>query len=264
MKRLVLMCAALLCSVPALAQSLPPELSNAEIVLLGEIHDNPAHHERQAAFVAELAPRSVVFEMLTPEQAAQITAKNRNNAEELARVLDWDNTGWPDFALYYPIIAAAPKAEILGAAIPRDAARAAMKEGITAWFGVDAAAYGLTSPLPEEQQSEREAMQMEAHCNALPETMLPVMVDLQRLRDAALARAALRAFDDRGSPVVVITGNGHARKDWGVPSYIAALRPDVTVAALGQTEDDNGPDPAFDLVLSAPAAQREDPCKAFR
>lgn len=264
MTRIVLTLAALICGLPALAQSLPDELAHADVVLLGEIHDNPAHHAHQAAFVAELAPKVLVFEMLTPEQASRITADNRQDPATLAKVLDWDSSGWPGFDMYFPIIAAAPQAEILGAAVPREAARSAMKDGIAPWFGADAAAYGLTSPLPEEQQTAREAMQQEAHCNALPDTMLPMMVDLQRLRDAVLARAALRGFDDRGAPVVVITGNGHARKDWGVPGYLARLRPDISVASLGQTEDDDSLDPNFDLVLSSPAAQRDDPCAAFR
>lgn len=264
MTRFILTLAALICGLPALAQSLPDELAHADVVVLGEIHDNPAHHVRQAAFVAALAPKALVFEMLTPEQAGRITADNRQDSAALAKVLEWDSSGWPDFDMYFPIIAAAPQAEILGAAVPRDAARSAMKDGIAPWFGVDAAVYGLTIPLPEEQQTAREAMQQEAHCNALPDTMLPMMVDLQRLRDAVLARAALRGFDGRGAPVVVITGNGHARKDWGMPSYLMHLRPDVSVVSLGQTEDDDTPDPNFDLVLSSPAAQRDDPCAAFR
>jgi len=139
-----------------------------------------------------------------------------------------------------------------------------MKDGIATWFGPDADVYGLSKPLPEEQQTAREAMQMQAHCNALPEVMLPIMVDLQRLRDAALARAALRALDQTGGPVVVISGNGHARRDWGAPSYIAELRPMVRQFALGQTEEDDSPDPSFDAVVSAPSVARDDPCKAFK
>jgi hypothetical protein len=36
--------------------------------------------------------------------------------------------------------------------------------------------------------------------------------------------------------VVIITGNGHARTDWGVPALLAVAAPDVTVFALGQFE----------------------------
>ena len=44
-------------------------LAGADVVLLGEIHDNPEHHLRQAEAIASLSPAAVVFEMLTPDQA---------------------------------------------------------------------------------------------------------------------------------------------------------------------------------------------------
>ena len=57
----------------ARAEALEPEdLPRADVVLLGEVHDNPAHHAFQAEAVAYLAPRALVFEMLTPAQAALV------------------------------------------------------------------------------------------------------------------------------------------------------------------------------------------------
>jgi uncharacterized iron-regulated protein len=122
----------------------------------------------------------------------------------------------------------------------------------------------LSDPLPQEQQHAREELQQTAHCNAMPPEMLPAMVDLQRLRDAVLARETLRALDETGGPVVLITGNGHARRDWGVPAYIAVLRPDLEVLSIGQQEDGAGTPGGFDALLSAPAVDRPDPCEAFR
>jgi uncharacterized iron-regulated protein len=236
----------------------------AEIVFLGEIHDNPAHHLTQARFVKAVAPKAVVFEMLTAEVAQSLSDASLVSVEVLERATSWSETGWPALEMYFPIFEAARGASIYGAALPRSAARAAMKQGIADSFGVNAREYGLTSALPEDQQSQREALQMAAHCDALPEHLLPTMVDLQRLRDAMLARAALRALAETGGPVFVITGNGHARRDWGAPSFVAKIRPDVTMFALSQTEDHVTPDPAFDLVMSAPAIDSPDPCAAFR
>jgi uncharacterized iron-regulated protein len=93
--------------------------------------------------------------------------------------------------------------------------------------------------------------------------MLPDMVDVQRLRDAVLARSALLALGETGGPVVVITGNGHARRDWGVPSYLARMAPDVTVFVLGQSEGGRVPEGGFDLVVDADPVDRDDPCAGF-
>jgi len=264
-------CLALIAAVacgPAVAGPLPMDLldraASAPVIIVGEVHDNPAHHEVQADIVTRIQPSAIVFEMLTAEQADRVTLDNRADQAFLAASLGWAESGWPDFAMYHPIFTAAPDAAIYGAAVPRDAARAAMRAGIAESFGSDAAQYGLTTPLPAEDQAAQEDLQQQAHCNAMPPEMLPVMVDLQRLRDAVLARATLQALDDTGGPVVVITGNGHAREDGGVPAYLTALRPDLDILTIGQQEDGAGTPGIFDMMLSAPAVERPDPCEVFR
>jgi uncharacterized iron-regulated protein len=240
----------------------PAGMEAANVVFLGEVHDNPASHARQAELVGAVRPRALVFEMLTEAQVEKITPELRRDGTALGLALGWDEAGWPDFAMYYPIFAAAPEAGIYAAAVPREAARAAMQAGMAESFGAEAAAYGLDAALPEAQQDAREAMQFEAHCEALPEEMLPVMVDLQRLRDAVLARAVKRALDETGGPVAVIAGNGHARKDWGAPAALGRVS-DVPVFALGIVEP-GGEEGAFDAVETVPAVEREDPCEVFR
>jgi uncharacterized iron-regulated protein len=253
---------AALLAAPLLAGPLA-EVS-AQIVILGEVHDNPAHHAVQAEAVADLTPAALVFEMLTPKQAARVLDVARDDAAALEAALDWQGSGWPDFAMYHPIFTAAPEAAVYGAAVPRDETRRAMQIGVSRTFGEGAEVYGLATEIDTEQLAERLNLQMDAHCGALPLNLLPGMVELQRLRDAELARAALTALEETGGPVAVITGNGHARMDWGVPSYIARVAPEVTVYALAQGEDGGVPNGGFDLVLDAPAVEREDPCAVFR
>jgi uncharacterized iron-regulated protein len=235
-----------------------------DILVLGEVHDNPAHHTVQAARVTEFAPKALVFEMLAPDDAAMATSDVRGDADALAHLLDWAASGWPDFSYYYPIFLAAPQAAIYGAGVPRANTSDVAQIGLAAVFGADAAAYGLAGPLPAPQQAAREQLQADAHCDALPPEMLPLMVDIQRLRDAVLARVALAALAQTGGPVVVITGNGHARGDWGMPAIIERVAPDVDIDTLGQGEDGIAPDGTFDEVVHAPAPERGDPCDAFR
>ncbi|MFP7570981.1 ChaN family lipoprotein [Marivita sp. S2033] len=237
----------------------------ADVVFLGELHDVPGHHLRQAEYTRELDPTALVFEMLTQAQADLVTPDLIADPDALEQVLNWSDSGWPDFAMYAPIFAAAPNAEFYGAAVPRDVARAAMQGEVAESFRGDAVAFGLSDPLPTDQQVERERLQMAAHCDALPAEMLPAMVDIQRLRDAELAYSARQAFQAHGSPVVVITGNGHARRDWGAPVYLERVAPELSIAALGQGEEGDGdPDGLFDLVEHSQPAIRDDPCDAFR
>lgn len=235
-----------------------------DVYVLGEVHDNHHHHREQARRVAEIVPAALVFEMITADAAAAVSAEDRGDQDRLRTVLDWDASGWPDFSQYYPIFAAAPEAALFGAEVRREVARTAMQDGAAAVFAGDAAAYGLTAPLPEAEQSAREDLQMAAHCNALPVEMLPLMVEVQRLRDATLALMTLRALEATGGPVAVITGNGHARRDWGMPAVLARAAPEVRVHVLGQGEAGSEPGGAFDELVVAPPPERDDPCAAFR
>jgi hypothetical protein len=203
----------------------------------------PDHHRNQARAVAALRPKALVFEMLTPGQLARpLGARERSSSTALAEALQWQQSGWPEFSLYWPIFAAAPEARIYAAGIGREDARRAFTQGAHSYFGAEAGLYGLDQPLPADLQAGLEAEQMAAHCQAMPAEMMPAMVEIQRMRDAELARAALRAFRETGGPVAVIAGSGHARTDYGAPAMIRRADPGIRVLALGQIEADaHGP-----------------------
>ncbi|WP_037316972.1 ChaN family lipoprotein [Ruegeria halocynthiae] len=262
----ILLCALVVMAGPGRADDLIPDdvaaaMAAADIVILGETHDNPRHHVIQAEALKAIAPSAVVWEMVTEEGAQRLADKAVSDPEELSRILRWLESGWPPLSMYYPVFQATD-APIYGAMVPRAAARAAMERGAATALGADAARFGLTVPLPAEEQAEREADQLAAHCNAIPAEVLPQMVAIQRLRDAVLARAILRAMDETGGPVGVITGNGHARRDRGIPTFLSRLRPGLKVFVLGQSED-GVVDGEFDAVIDSPAIDREDPCLAF-
>ena len=252
---------AMMLATPSGAEILPPK--GMDVYILGEIHDNPAHHAEQARLVAEITPGAVVWEMLVPEQLAALGDVDRADAAAMGAALGWEAAGWPDFAMYHPIFMAAGDAPHVGAALSRGLVMEAMKQGLPVAIGADAVAEWGLGPLSPEDQAAREAEQMAAHCDALPVEMLPGMVDAQRFRDWAMAGAAVRAVEAGQGPVVIITGSGHARKDHGIAALIAVARPGMKVWALGQVEGDADPDAPFDAVNVTEAAPREDPCAAF-
>jgi len=237
-------------------------LPKSDVVILGEVHDNPGHHRNQADAVAAVAPRALVFEMLTPAQAARIP-KDVGNRAAVETALGWADSGWPDFGMYHPIFLAAPGARVFGGDLPPGEVSQSVKDGAAAVFGAQAARYGLTASLAPDDQAAREAEMQDAHCGALPVEVLPGMVQAQRLRDAALARAVVQAFEETGGPVVVITGNGHARRDQGVSAVLAQAMPDLSVLSIGQIEGSAGAAPPYDRWIVTPILPRDDPCEAF-
>lgn len=99
--------------------------------------------------------------------------------------------------------------------------------------------FGFREALPDDEQTLREQEMQDGHCGALPPEMLPWFVDQKRFCDAVFAPAALNALDVTGGPIVVITGDGHARTDWGMPAYLTAAARDVAVLNIGS--DNRGP-----------------------
>lgn len=247
-----------LCLLPVCAAA----QAGFDIVVLGEVHDNPAHHLEQARIIAALSPRALVFEMLPPDAPLRVVGVDRSDAGAMAAALGWADLGWPDYALYHPVFAAAPGAGLFGADLPAVAVAAALEQGAAAVLGDRAAAFGL-GPLAAADQAAREAEMQADHCGAMPPGLLPGMVEVQRARDAYMAAIALAALDRVGGPIVVIAGTGHARTDRGVPAMIAAARPGVTVWSLGQVEGDPGAAAPFDAVNRTPPVPRADPCAAF-
>lgn len=255
-------------------------LRSADVVILGEVHDNVVHHALQAELVAATGPDALAFEMLAPGDEALVTRLRRQDAPAsvIGAALDWEGRGWPAFALYAPIFAAAPEAEITGGAVPPESLRRAMEDGAAiaapAALGASAPLYRLDIAWDAETQAEAAADQVRAHCDAIPEAAGRRMVEAQRLRDAAFADAVLRAraLSDDGR-VVLIAGAGHGRIDRGVPVFVETAAPGLSVVSVAFVEVQDGetdwrayagPRPRHDYLWFTAAQPRPDPCIAFR
>ncbi|MBU9699881.1 ChaN family lipoprotein [Rhodobacteraceae bacterium HSP-20] len=265
MRAALALCAALAC--PAGAREIGAEaldsLPQVDVVVLGEVHDNPAHHAHQARAVRALDPAALVFEMLQPAQVAALP-DDLSDAAAVAAATDWEARGWPDFAMYHPIFLAAPEARIYAGDVPRSVVRMAIRDGAAAAFGAEAARYGLTVPFGADMQAAQEQALLAAHCYAMPSDALAGMVEAQRLRDAVLAQAAMTALRETGGPVAVITGVEHARTDIGVPALIRLADPSVTVLSVGQMETVPEGRPPHDLwIVTDGVKDRGDPCEGF-
>ena len=250
-------------------------LRQADYVILGEVHDNPEHHRRQARLTERIAPAGLAFEMIPEgsEEGIHVFLEQGGARSEIGPAIGWERLGWPDWQMYAPIFTAAPQAYLAGGAVPRTDLRKAVRDGAAAAFGAGAWDYGLSETLGPEIEAEMVQEMITAHCGRLPPAMAPGMVESQRLRDASFAHALRRAAKVGGGRAVLITGNGHARTDRGVPAALAVAEPTARVLALGQIEvEDERTDLAdyggkeglpYDFVWFSPRAEREDPCAAF-
>ncbi len=241
-----------------------------DLVIVGEIHDNPRHQRLQAALARALDVRALALEMV-PAEAGPALARLRADGDPALR----EAARWDEYAPWHVVLDAAPEAEVAGAGLPREALIRAIEGGAASAFDGDAGLWGLTRPLPPEQQAALEAELFASHCGALPEAMLPGMAEAQRLRDASFAAALLRARARAGGgPALLVTGDGHARRDRGVPAYLALAAPELSVLSIAQVERAPGQglsealapwgEGVFDIAVLTAPAEREDPCAALR
>jgi uncharacterized iron-regulated protein len=277
-------------------------LRGARYVLLGEVHDNALHHQLRAVLLRLLlsdgVPTTVVFEQIDRQHSAALQgaaeravadAALHGTALDVEPVIDagqfarkgW---GWP---LHRPLFVAAlgGGATLAGGNLSRAEASAVVRGGIDA---APADVRGVVDsadsrPTGTGWTSQQQAVLLHevdvGHCGALPAPMLAPMALAQRARDAALAMSMVQAM--QRSPalarVVLIAGNGHLRRDIGVPHYLRALaerdaEPGATpprvmgIAFMERSEDGkpDQPDGTQDEVWFTPRAERADPCASFK
>ena len=253
----------------------------AEYILLGELHDNPWHHEGQSEILDALLARNrrpaVAFEMFRVDQQALINEHFDRYPEDvtgLAETLRWDDTGWPDWSFYAPLVASAHYAgvPIVAANLSADTLTRMREEGMDALDQGWRQRTGADAPLPRQAKKELAEIIVTAHCGHAPDRLVEVMIDMQRARDAKLAEQ-MTLPDTDGA--VLITGSQHARRDRGVPFYLRHMEPDASVVSIAfiETDEDNGlvVDPAllssdmpYDYLWFTPRVERDDPCERFR
>lgn len=264
------------------AEELVRRAEGADLLLLGETHDNPDHHALQAwllgRYLAAGKHPLLAFEMMDTGQKAALNghlASHPGDAAGIGRAIDWDKSGWPDWGLYRPIAETALKAgsPLAAASLTREDTRAIAKGNPPAAL---IAPLGLEKPVAPEIRQAMEAEIKASHCDMLPDRALPAMVTVQRARDAHMARILADGVAAQGS-AVLIAGSGHVRTDRAVPAFLAEMAPGKRVFAVALVEiqeDKTGPAAygevygaprlPFDAVWFTPRHQREDQCEELK
>lgn len=264
-------------------QSLDTRLARADFVLLGERHDNPDHHQLQAEVLRSLIALgrrpAVGFEMFSLDDAGAIAnhlALAPNDAAGLGRAVNWDQSGWPDWAMYQPIVEAAlaAKLRIVATNLPLATARKMSRDGLALEAPVRRE-LGLDRPLSDAMFAAMAADIRSSHCGYATEESVKAMVDVQRARDAQMAQSLIAAAGPDGA--ILVAGAGHVRNDYGIPVYLSAKAPGKRVISIAFLEVDNQKPEArdyarpdangrapFDYLWFTPRVDDEDPCEKFK
>ena len=256
---------------PVATTELLGRINSADMVLLGEVHDNPVDHALRGALLRAFAERrpAVVFEQFT---AADGPIALPAPGDSLTGWLDrngFDRRGWR-WPVHEPVVAAALASgrSRWGSNMSREALRAVVQNG-EAGAPEPLRRMMAQAPLDSVARAALDEDLIEGHCGRLPANLIPGMRAAQEVRDAAMTRALMQAGAD--GQAWLIAGNGHVRRDIAVPRVLARLAPRVRVLSVGlleRKEDGAAPTAAerqrYDLVIVTPRAARPDPCANFR
>jgi uncharacterized iron-regulated protein len=257
--------------------------SRARVVLLGEQHDNAAHHRWQLETLGTLyrirPDLAVGAEMFPRRVQPALDAWSRGELEEAAFLAqtEWERTWGFEPELYMPIwrFVRDHRIPLRALNVDRDDVRkvsgggwAALDESLRAELGEPA------RPLTAYREELQEVF--EAHMMHLPEAKKPKSEDIERFIESQLlwdrAMAAGIASQTGQRPVVAIMGSGHIRFGFGVPHQLRDLAVDsiytlVPVSAERDCEDVREgladvvvaplTDPARDTPHRAPAPERQ-------
>ena len=254
------------------AEALADAMTRQPVVLLGEVHDNAVQHALRAQALRRLLARGarpvIAFEQIDRDRQGVIdrlrTDDSPDSATRADRIIAAAGAkGW-DWPLYRPYLLLALEYDlpIVGANLSRSQAMRIATEGVEAVFDASQrAALGLDEVAPDIERAQEYEIE-QGHCGRLPADSLPAMASAQIARDAVLAQSITPYFS-RG--VILLTGNGHARRDIGVPRHLAP-RDQARVVAIGLLEDngrsvDRAGD--FDVSFLTPVQARADPCGNF-
>ncbi len=232
-------------------------MARARYVLLGEVHDNAEHHRLRrdllAALVRDGRRPAIAMEQFDREHQPALQRVQNEPAptpELLKTAGRVDAQGW-NWSYYEPIVRLAldHRLPIVAANLSRADAFRVSTEGAAAVLGAAAvSALQLDQPLPDAARLKLEQVIEDGHCGEAPRNILPGMVAAQRARDAIMAQS-LQAH----APAVLIAGNGHVRRDFGVPHYLAHYPQGDDVRVVGFIEVDAAqPAPTDYVTAGAP------------
>lgn len=253
--------------------ALEAKVRKEKFVFLGEKHDNPRHHALQAEMVAVAASGerkpAVVFEMVTRRLQPALDAAKPGKIAALGKALEWEKRGWPAWSMYQGIAenALAVGLPMVAGNPNRDTTRTIGRGG--ALDAAKAKAFRWSQTYSKDQDKDLREQIFVSHCKMLPRDRLGPMLNVQRLRDAAMAEAMRRAGARSGA--VLIAGAQHVRADRAVPWFMQDEPSQVRIAFVEVQPERQDPKayrdfkPAqFDYVWFTARVDSGDQCAKFK
>ncbi|TCK01684.1 putative iron-regulated protein [Volucribacter psittacicida] len=199
-------------------QSLVERVAKEPAILLGEIHDQYSHHKAQYWFLTQLIEKqpqgSLLLEMLSVDQQASLNNLTKKDMplNKLADFIHWDHRWRWDWY-----------GELLQQALLANyhliATNLTKQEVNTIMLGAEPLR-GKTSTSKEIKQQIADLIFANHSANCCSPELIQKMVEVQQFRDRRMAE---KLWLSRQSTNVLIAGNHHVNRLFGVPVHLQEL-----------------------------------------
>ncbi|MBF0160938.1 MAG: ChaN family lipoprotein [Magnetococcales bacterium] len=232
------------------ANALLEKMLDAQVIYLGEQHDNPYHHRLQLAIVEQLIARGkrpvIGFEFFSQAQtgwlmhytvgkpSAFVLPKATDPGERLRAQLGWETR--EDWSHYFPLIQLARqhKLSVFGADLPDGLRVRLTRGGLADLSPIEKASWSPTGFVNEPYRLLMRQHLASSHCGMAPDALLDRLYETWVARNDAMARAiTLVHAQQTDAPVVMVLGAGHVAHDMGVYERVASLQPAIRQLNLG-------------------------------
>lgn len=251
-------------------------LNSVDVLLLGEIHDNPQHHAfqeklLQARIDAGARPALLMEQLDSASQPALDAALANTTRDEALSTIN----GLIKFSNrqdYTQLLSTAydNHLPVIAANVPSQRLQPTIWRGFGALEADELKRLAIEEVWSDSHQQYMLKNMGGAHCGQLRDELRAGLTRSQRLRDALLVDSALTSVE-RG--IVAILGRDHARRDVGLPLYFAARAPNARVLSIGLIEAQPGANtaeayvgesasekPPYDVIWFSTRIDRPNPC----
>lgn len=255
------------------SDSLTEMIAAQDIILLGETHSNPDHHQLQANIIQTLIDAghalTLVLEMLN---AGDDVETQQKSSEQLVQQLEKVSPGW-DWPVYQPVINVARLAQLglYGGNIDKLQQHLIMRDPQRCQFDIQAHSVNLCQALPASGQEYIKQTIYHSHCGYMPIEHTQGMAHVQMAKDTSMAIGV--AASSIQTKAVLLAGSTHIRKDIGVPAQLEKLaKASLSIAILPVHPErleatDYWPRDSelapYDIVIFTPSDTDQDPCIEF-
>lgn len=243
------------------------------VYLLGEVHDNKIGHAQRLEDIEKMSAPwgrnvAIVLEQINRSDDTKAAAQPINpDCQNLDCLLQLITTSGWDAGLYEPVLKLAVDKgwTIYAGNINKSDMSQVMRGGVASVLSSESAQFDYTrfDTLPDAYQSKMIDAMILGHCGLLDEKSAAHMAQIQIARDIWVSSQILAALKYQGR-VIVLAGNGHVRKDIGIPFWLARINL-KRYSSNGYIEGEYSPEnQQFDVVKPLPVANRIDPCESLK